>query len=139
MFWGSNVLPLPAFVLEFAGVTANVRGHTSPAKESILLHNRERDASTYCTPKSPVLNTSMRFNPKHANISTLHLPKPLTATSFSISSSSLALTNILALRSPWSNFSASPVMYSALRCDRPAVRNVAMSFVRTREGEGKDG
>jgi hypothetical protein len=79
----------------------------------------------------PVLNTSIRFSPKHANISTLHRPRPLTATSFSISSSSLALMSIEAVSSPDENFSASPDMYSALRWDRPAVRRVGRSFVIT--------
>ena len=42
---------------------------------------------THCTPKSPVENTSILFNAKHANISTLHLPSPRTAVSFSSTSS----------------------------------------------------
>jgi hypothetical protein len=94
---------------------------------------------THCTPKSPVLNTSILFNPKHANISTLHLPRPRTATSFSINSSSLALTSICAVSSPLANFSASPEMYSALRWDKPAVRRVGRSFAMTCVGEGKAG
>lgn len=94
---------------------------------------------THCTPRSPVLNTSILFSPKHANISTLHRPRPLTATSFSISSSSLALTRPSAVNSPEANFSASPLMYSALRCERPAVRSVGRSLVRIWAGVGKAG
>ena len=117
----------------------------------------QKGKMTYCTPRSPVLKTSMRFRPKQANISftqlvdlilgwkigghipTLHRPKPLTATSFSMRSSSLASTSILALSSPEANFSARPEMYSAFRCDRPAVRSVGRSFCRTCDGDGKEG
>lgn len=94
---------------------------------------------TYCTPKSPVEKTSIRFRPKQANISTLQRPKPRTATSLSMSSASLALISIWALSSPEANFSARPEMYSALRCERPAVRRVGRSFVMTWAGEGKAG
>lgn len=97
------------------------------------------EEGTHCTPKSPVLNTSIRLSPKQANISTLHLPSPLTATSCSIRASSDAPTRPSAVNSPEANFSASPVMYSALRCERPAVRSVGMSFVRTWAGEGNAG
>jgi hypothetical protein len=69
--------------------------------------------------------TSIRLSPKQANISTLHRPKPRTATSFSMRSSSLALMSIWAVNSPESNFSASPLMYSALRWERPAVPTFA--------------
>lgn len=102
-------------------------------------HLKGRRRETHCTPKSPVLNTSILLNPKHANISTDHRPNPLTATNFSINSSSEALISISALSSPDWNFSASPVMYSALRWERPAERRVGMSLVRTWEGEGKEG
>lgn len=97
------------------------------------------EEGTHCTPKSPVLNTSIRLSPKQANISTLHLPSPLTATSCSIRASSDAPTRPSAVNSPEANFSASPVMYSALRCESPAVRSVGMSFVRTWAGEGNAG
>jgi hypothetical protein len=114
-----NVLPFPALVLELAGVAAHVRGHASPAGVSVpivvVVVFVHAWAQTHCTPKSPVLKTSIRFNPKHANISTLHRPRPRTATSFSMSSSSLALTSIRAVSSPFANFSARPEMYSALR------------------------
>jgi hypothetical protein len=56
-----------------------------------------------------------------------------------MSSSSLALMSISALSSPDANFSARPEMYSALRCERPAVRRVGRSFVMTCAGEGKSG
>lgn len=111
----------------------------SPHSHFEPLNQTQIEPSTYCTPRSPVLNTSILFSPKHANISTLHLPNPLTATSFSISSSSLALTSIWALNSPESNFSASPEMYSALRCESPAVRSAGRSLERTCAGEGNDG
>jgi hypothetical protein len=86
-----------------------------------------------------VLKTSILLSPKHANISTLQRPRPLTATSFSISSSSLALTSICAVSSPFANFSASPEMYSALRRDKPAVRKVGRSFAMTCAGDGNAG
>ena len=95
--------------------------------------------STYCTPRSPVLKTSIRFSPKQANISTLQRPRPRTATSFSMSSASLALTSISAVSSPLTNFSARPLMYSAFRWESPAVRSAGRSFVRTCAGEGKAG
>ena len=66
-------------------------------------------------------------------------PSPRTATSFSMSSSSEALTSICALSSPEANFSARPWMYSALRCESPAVRSVAISFATTWAGEGNAG
>jgi hypothetical protein len=97
------------------------------------------EEGTHCTPKSPVLNTSIRLSPKQANISTLHRPSPLTATSCSIRASSDAPTRPSAVNSPEANFSASPVMYSALRCERPAVRSVGISFVSTWAGEGNAG
>jgi hypothetical protein len=91
-----------------------------------------------CTPRSPVLNTSHRFSPKHANISTLHRPNPLTETSISITSSSVAVTSFWAESSPEANFEASPWMYSALRWERPAVRRVSRGVEATREGAGKE-
>jgi hypothetical protein len=140
---GEYVLPFPTFVLELACVAAHVRGHASPTMwhcQLLFFHACVGGGlRTHCTPKSPVLNTSILFNPKHANISTLHLPRPRTATSFSINSSSLALTSICAVSSPLANFSASPEMYSALRWDKPAVRRVGRSFAMTCVGEGKAG
>jgi hypothetical protein len=56
-----------------------------------------------------------------------------------MSSSSLALTNISAVSSLDTNFSARPLMYSALRCESPAVRRVGRSLVRTWAGDGKAG
>lgn len=132
---GGYLLPLSTFVLELAGIAANVCGHASSVRALVRCGSMcfEKPALTaYCTPRSvglrqlvshvesvcclpPVLNTSILFSPKHANISTLHLPSPRTATSFSISSSSLALMSICALSSPLANFSARPEMYSALR------------------------
>jgi hypothetical protein len=97
----------------------------------------KKKADTHCTPKSPVLKTSIRFRPKQANISTLHLPSPRTAVSFSSTSSSLASMSILALSSPDANFSARPCTYSALRWDRPAVRSVSMDVAATDAGGGK--
>lgn len=101
-----------------------------PRASRLNMSNGVRE-TTYWTPKSPVEKTSILFNPKHANISTLHRPRPRTATSFSMSSSSLALTSICAVSSPFENFSASPEMYSALRCESPAVRSVGRSFAMT--------
>jgi len=72
-------------------------------------------------------------------MSTDHLPKPRTATNFSISSSSLAPTSVSAVSSPETNFPASPCMYSALRWERPAVRSVGMSRSRTWVGFGNEG
>jgi len=138
---GDYVLPFPAFGLEFTCVTADVCSHTSSVSSSVQhpQTTQSQQAITHCTPRSPVLNTSILFNPKHANISTLHLPSPLTATSFSISSSSLALMSIAALSSPDENLCASPEMYSALRWDRPAVRSVGRSVDETCAGVGKEG
>lgn len=56
-----------------------------------------------------------------------------------MSSSSLALMSICAVSSPELNFSARPEMYSALRCERPAVRRVGRSFWITCAGDGKEG
>jgi hypothetical protein len=135
-----DILPLSALVLELAGVASNVSSHASSIRHIRYTPVSAEDfLITYWTPRSPVLKTSSLFKAKHANISTLHRPKPLTATSFSISSSSLALTSICAVSSPLANFSASPEMYSALRCDSPAVRSVGRSLVRTWAGEGKEG
>jgi len=108
---GDYVLPLSTFTLEFVYIAACVHGHTASAHEhvshlwSIIIiiiitptahtaGKREERKSTHWTPKSPVLKTSILFRPKHANISTLQRPRPRTPTSFSISSSSLALTSI---------------------------------------------
>lgn len=96
-------------------------------------------AQPLCTPRSPVEKTSMRFNAKHANISTDHRPSPRTAVNFSTSSSSLALSNILALSSPVANFWDSPWIYSAFRWESPAVRNVARSHWTTSSGVGNRG
>lgn len=63
---------------------------------------------TYWTPRSPVEKTSILLRSKQANISTLHLPNPLTAISFSMTSSSEAVANISALNFPEANCSASP-------------------------------
>jgi len=76
---------------------------------------------------------------KSIYMSTDHLPKPRTATNFSISSSSLAPTSVSAVSSPETNFPASPCMYSALRWERPAVRSVGMSRSRTWVGFGNEG
>lgn len=84
-----------------------------------------------------MLNTSIRFSPKHANISTLHRPSPRTATSRSSTSASLARTSIPADSSPLANLPASPDTYSALRPDRPAVRSSARSAAATVAGGGK--
>lgn len=54
-----------------------------------------------------------------------------------MTSSSVASTNIRADSSPETNFSARPCIYSALRCERPAVRSVAISFSTTWAGVGK--
>lgn len=43
------------------------------------------------------------------------------------------------MNSPDANFSARPVMYSALRCERPAERRVGRSLARTWAGVGKEG
>lgn len=91
---------------------------------------------THCTPRSPVEKTSTRLRAKQANISTDHFPKPRTAVNFSTSSSSEARASIRALNSPLANFSASPCIYSALRCDSPAVRSVAISQRATSCGVG---
>lgn len=40
------------------------------------------------------------------------------------------------LNSPLANFSAKPLIYSALRSDRPAVRSVAISSAATCDGLG---
>jgi hypothetical protein len=104
---------------------------SSKLKKNAMNEKKRIEKVTHCTPKSPVEKTSILFNPKHANISTLHRPRPLTATNLSINSSSLAHTNIAALRSPEENFSASPLMYSALRWERPAVRRVGSGWART--------
>ncbi len=40
------------------------------------------------------------------------------------------------LSSPEANFSASPLMYSAFRWDKPAVRRVVISAAATCEGVG---
>lgn len=52
-------------------------------------------------------------------------------TSFSSTSSSLALISIFALNSPQWNFSAKPLIYSAFLSDRPAVRRNGMLHVTT--------
>jgi hypothetical protein len=41
------------------------------------------------------------------------------------------------LNSPLANFSARPLIYSALRCESPAVRRVVISAAATCEGVGK--
>jgi hypothetical protein len=79
----------------------------------------------------------MRFRPKQENISTDHFPSPLTAISFSSTSSSLALISISVESSPLANFCASPWIYSAFRPESPAVRRVAKSHAATCEGVGK--
>ena len=60
-----------------------------------------------------------------------------TLTSFASTSSSLALSNIFALRSPQWNFSASPLIYSAFLSDRPAVRRNGIWQSKTWVGVGK--
>ena len=92
---------------------------------------------TYCTPRSPVDNTSIRLSPKQANISTDHRPKPRTAVSFSKTSSSLASISISALSSPLTNRSARPLMYSAFLPESPAVLKRARSDDATCDGVGK--
>lgn len=92
---------------------------------------------TYCTPKSPVEKTSSLFKVNTANISTDHLPNPLTAINLSSRSESLARSNISLLRSPEANFWANPWIYSALRWERPAERSVGRSQPFTSVGVGK--
>lgn len=91
---------------------------------------------TYCTPRSPVEKTSSRLRANVANISTDHFPSPLTAVNFSMISPSLALISSSALNSPLTNFSASPLMYSAFRPERPAVRSIVISDAATCTGVG---
>jgi len=76
----------------------------------ILWHDLARHCpyTTYCTPRSPVAKMSVLLSPKQANISTDHLPRPRTATSFCNTSSSEASMSIFAVSSPLTNFSAKP-------------------------------
>lgn len=83
------------------------------------------------TPRSPTEMISMRFSAKHANISTDHLPSPRTAVSFCMISSSEASASIFAVNSPFANFSARPLTYSAFRSDNPACRSRGMSVSAT--------
>lgn len=91
-----------------------------------------------CTPRSPVEKTSILFNPKQANISTLHLPRPRTLMSSSRTSSYVAENNISVVSSPLWNFSARPYTYSALRCDKPAGRRASIELATTCDGVGNE-
>lgn len=133
-----HILELTAALpLQLVYILAHKHRTTSPATTQVSIYPIHPQIITYCTPKSPVENTSIRFRAKQANISTDHLPKPRTAVNFSTSSSSLAFNNIRALSSPLANFSDNPCMYSALRWDRPAVRSVLISILMISSGVGK--
>ena len=120
-----------SFATSFPWYTAIPR--LSQLVQGLLWHDL---GMTYCTPRSPVEKMSVLFKPKHANISTDHLPRPRTATSFCSTSSSDASMSIFAVSSPLTNFSARPWIYSAFLAERPAVRRCARSVFTTSSGVG---
>lgn len=133
-----HILPFPSsLAFQLLHVFPHEGSQAPPARVNTAFQLPDSRES-YCTPRSPVEKMSILFSPKQANISTDHFPKPLTAVNFSRTSSSLAFMSIAALSSPEANFSASPLIYSAFRSERPAWRKKGTLHCATSVGVGND-